>query len=493
MGELVIPTSGGLVRGEARGDVRVWKGIPYAAPPVGPLRFRPPAPAVPWAGERDATRYGRVAAQSRDPRVAMLSGIPATFESGEDALTVNVFAPAAPGPHPVLVWIHGGAFVFGSGSTPLYDGARFARQGLVVVTLNYRLGLPGFLYLGDLAPGRDAGNYALLDQIAALAWVRDNVAAFGGDPAQVTVMGESAGAMSITHLLTMPAARGLFHRAVLESGGTQLSPPTRDDATRLARRTLAALACTVAELDDVPLDRVLRVQDQLAQELGLGAFAPYVDGVTVPVAPIEALRAGCAAHLPVLAGSNRDEWTLFHVFLGDATVDPLKPALRERLGAGLDRLLALYRAAEPGRSEQRAWVDLVGDLVFRVPMLRLAEAQLAHGAPTYVYRFDWRSPALGGQFGAAHAFELPFVWNRLDLPMSILLGDDASSAQPLATQMHDAFARFVRTGDPNGPGLPSWPRYDTATRPTLLFDRETRLASDPSGETRALWASLWPT
>ncbi|MBC7978467.1 MAG: carboxylesterase/lipase family protein [Myxococcales bacterium] len=428
-----------------------------------------------------------------------MSGVTDKVESGEDALYLNVFAPATPtgatdpGKRPVMVWIHGGAFVMGSGSTPLYHGETFARQGVMVVTLNYRLGLPGFLYLGDLASDRGEGNYALLDQIAALGWVRDNIAAFGGDPDQVTVMGESAGAIAIATLLAMPAARGLFHRAILESGGLALSPPTRADATRVARVALAYLDVTVEQLADVPIDRLLACQEKLSSELGLGAFAPYIDGVTVPRPPIDVVREGGAAGIPLLAGSNRDEWTLFQVFLGDVTIAGFKAPLRDKLGPLLDRLVEVYQRAEPGRSEQRAWVDLVGELVFRIPVIRLAEAQSQAGAPVYLYRFDFRSPVFGGRLGAAHALELPFVWDRMDLPMAtVLLGDAVAAAQPLATAMHQSWVRFIRTGDPNGGGLPDWPRYDTDSRPTLMLDRACAVAEDPAGEARAMWPAVWP-
>jgi para-nitrobenzyl esterase len=495
MADLVVETTHGKVRGELRGEVAMWKGIPYAAPPIGALRFRPPQPAVPWSGERDATKFGPVAAQSRDPRIAMMSGVTEKVASGEDCLLLNVFAPASPElsesqvrKRPVMVWIHGGAFVMGSGSTPLYNGASFAQQGIVVVTINYRLGLPGFLFLGDLAPDRDEGNCALLDQIAALRWVRDNIAAFGGDPEMVTVMGESAGAISIATLLAMPAARGLFHRAILDSGASGLSPPTRDDATRVARGVIAELGVAAGDLAEVPIDRLLAVQAQIAGEHGLGVFAPYIDGVTLPKLPIEVVRAGCAAGIPLLLGSNRDEWNLFEVFLGDATVEAFKAPLRARLGPLLDRLLDVYRERHADRSDLRAWVDLIGEVVFRIPVIRLAEAQAGHGAPVYMYRFDWTSPAFGGRLGAAHALELPFVWNRLDLPMApILLGPDLADAQPLATVVHASWALFIKTGDPNGGGLPAWPRYDAERRATLLIDRACKVVDDPAGAARAMW------
>jgi para-nitrobenzyl esterase len=520
MANLVVETTSGKVRGARRGEVISWKGIPYAAPPIGPLRFRPPQPPAPWTGERDATRFGPVAAQSRDPRIALLSGVTEKVASGEDCLLLNVFAPAsaliprgasppappaepsgAPPPtirahssiepgaaRPVMVWIHGGAFVMGSGSTPLYHGEPFAERGIVVVTVNYRLGLPGFLYLGDLAPGRDEGNCGLLDQIAALRWVRDNIAAFGGNPDMITVMGESAGAISIATLLAMPAARGLFHRAILESGASPLYPPTRDDATRLAQRVLAELGGTVDDLAGVPLERLLALQEQLGRERGLAAFAPYVDGVTVPRPPITAVREGAAAGIPLLTGSNRHEWQLFEVFLGEVTVEAFEAPLRQRFGPLVDQLLEHYRAQHRDRSLKRAWVDLVGEVSFRIPVIRLAEAQAAHGTPVYMYRFDWESPAFGGRLGAAHALELPFVWNRLDLAMAtILLGPDVSLVQPLATAMHATWVKFIETGEPNGGGLPAWPRYDAARRSTLLIDRHHRIADDPDGAARAMW------
>jgi para-nitrobenzyl esterase len=410
-----------------------------------------------------------------------------------------------------MVWIHGGAFVMGSGSTPLYHGQPFAQQGIVVVTRNYRLGLPGFLYLGDLAPGRDEGNYALLDQIAALGWVQDNIAAFGGDPGMVTVMGESAGAISIGTLLAMPEARGLFHRAILESGASALGLPTRDEATRITRSVLDELGVTADGLADVPIERLIAAQERLGREYGLAAFSPYLDGTTIKRRPIEAIRDGAAAGIPLLIGTNRDEWNLFEVFLGEVTIDPFKEPMRAWLGPTLDALLDVYRARHPDPraritgggegagttgeiprpidpSDTRAWVDLIGDAVFRIPAIRTAEAQASHGTPVYMYRFDWASPTFGGRLGAAHALELAFVWNRLDLPMApILLGKDPTVAQPLATILHATWAQFIKTGDPNGAGLPEWPRYDAERRATMLLDRTCTVADDPGGQARALW------
>ncbi len=470
---LAVETGLGTVRGLCRDGACIWKGIPYAAPPVGPLRFRPPRPPLPWTGERDATRSGAVAVQGRE---SMMSGVSDKTAMSEDCLTLNVFAPAVPADGaklPVVVWIHGGAFVMGSGSMPLYSGTSFAaRHGIVTVTLNYRLGLLGLLYLGDLG-GDPAGNACLLDQVAALAWVRDHIGAFGGDPDDVAIMGESAGGMSIANLLVMPAARGLFHRAILQSGAGSLEPPTRADATAAARATLAALDTDVAGLADVPVERLLALQGQLTKERGLAAFAPFVDGVTIPGVPIELVRAGTCAQVPLLLGTNRDEWKLFDLILPDATA-ALRGALERRLGAAFGPMLAAYASAS----------DLLGDLVFRIPMLRLADA---HHAPVHVYRFDVASPV----FGAAHALELPFVWNQLANPLAkLLLGGDTAPLQPIADQVHDTWAAYIKTGEPAGGGLPAWPRYDAARRRTLIIDKSCRVEDDPGAAQRDVWSGL---
>ena len=470
--QLVIETRQGAVRGVERDGVRVWRGIPFAAAPVGSLRFRPPQPPPRWDGERECGHAGPVSIQSSE---SIMSGMGPNTQMSEDCLRLQVFAPASDATkRAVVVWIHGGAFIMGSGSTPLYNGASFAqRHDLIVVTLNYRLGLLGFLYLGDLG-GEPAGNVGLLDQVAALRWVQDNIAAFGGDPDNVTVMGESAGAMSIAHLLVMPAARGLFARAILESGAAALEPPTRADATTSATSVLATLGCSTAELEKLPVASLLAAQTKLSAERGLAAVSPFVDGVTVPEPPIAAIRAGESMQVPLLLGSNRDEWALFDTILPETT-KVLMAQLEGRLGP----VLAPLRAAYPDQTH------LLSDLVFRIPMIRLAET---NPAPVHMYRFDVASPAFGGRLGAAHALELAFVWNQLGQQMALLLlGGDTSPFAPTALKIHDTWAAFIKTGDPNNAGLPSWPRYDTTRRATLVIDHESHVEDDPDGAVRAMW------
>ncbi len=459
---VIAQTKSGSVRGFERGDVRSWLGIPYAAPPVGALRFRPPEPAAPWSGELDATRVGPVAMQERN---SVMAGLTDKTRISEDCLTLNVSAPARGADHPVMVWIHGGAFVMGSGGVPLYDGITFAsRHDIVVVSINYRLGLFGFLLA-------DAGNVGLLDQVAALRWVKDNIAAFGGDPGNVTVMGESAGAISIAYLLAMPAARGLFHRAILQSGAGALVPPSREDAEQVAAQVLGELGTLV----DVPADKILAVQAQLLRQRGLGAIAPYVDGVNIVEGPRPAALAGTIARVPLLLGTNRDEWALFDALL-PGTAKIVEDQIRLRIGdAAIAALLAGYRVPS----------ELAGDVSFRIPALRLAEA---HPAPVHFYRCD-----VGGRMlGAAHAVEIPLVWNHLANPFAqFLLGGDTKPFESIALAIHDTWAKFIRTGDPNGGGLPEWPRYDAERRATLVIDREhSRVEADPGGAQRAAWAKL---
>jgi len=484
----------GRLRGTTDEGVLVFRGIPYAAPPVGTRRFRPPAPVAPWSGCREATEFSPVAPQNPSPLMA-----PAPQD--EDCLAVNVWTPDLDGSAPVMVWIHGGGFTSGSGSAALYRGARLARRGAVVVTLNYRLGVLGFTHLGGL--GGDAwagtGNLGLLDQVAALEWVQANIAAFGGDPDRITVFGESAGAMSIGALLGLPAAAGLFGRAILQSGA-QAHVHEPEDAEIVATELCAALGIGPGELDrlrEVPVDRLLAAQATVAARVGGGpglAFQPVVDGAVLPRHPAEAVAAGAAAGIPLVVGTTLEETRLWTAMAGE-TAELAEEHLVARLARVLadgapsaHDALAVYRRRLADRPASEVVTALGTDQVFRIPAVRLLERQAPH-APVRSYLFTHRSEAHGGLLGACHAIELPFVFDTLDARgMRQFVGDARPGTEALAAAMADAWVAFARDGDPSSPGLGPWPAYDLDRRTTMVLDVAPRLEHDPLADERRLWA-----
>lgn len=487
--EPVVDTVYGKVRGREAGGVASFKGISYAAPPFGGNRLRPPARPRAWDGVRDTLAYGATVPKPPYPR-PFDEYLPEPVIAGEDCLNLNVWTPD-PGQAglPVMVWIHGGAFVNGSGAIPQYAGDRFARDGVVCVTINYRLGGEGFLYLDDTSPNR-----GLLDQIAALEWVQENIAAFGGDPGNVTIFGESAGAMSVATLLSMPKTAGLFRRAIAQSGAGHhvLTVGTARLVTaELARR----LGVTPAweGFAGVPADRLVSAQRALSEEIALSpdpgrwgeiaasmmAFEPVVDGEILPARPIDGIAAGHGRDVDLLVGTNSDEHRLFLVPTGaadatdDATLQLVAGALR------LDAAgLALYRAAAPSAGDALAAV--LTDWFFWIPAIRLAET---HQGRSYLYEFAWKSPLLGGRLGACHALEIGFVFDTLDAEGGdVLYG--ASPPAALAATMHGAWADFARTG------RPGWDAYEPGTRATMTFDLTSEVTHDPRPRQRAAWEGI---
>lgn len=501
MGPIAITTYGQLEGSEDDGVLR-FAGVPFAQPPVGPLRFRPPRPPAAWSGVRPATAFGATSWQGPSLIDALLGGPPEP--SSEDCLYLNVFTPALDdGARPVLVWIHGGAFFQGSGSFRLYDGSELVRRGdVVVVSINYRLAELGFSYLEHLDPSyAGSANCGILDQVAALEWVRDEIAGFGGDPTNVTIFGESAGGMSVGALLATPAAAGLFRRAVAQSGAASNVIDTRH-----ARHTTTAFLAragieTVAELAELAPEKLLEARaGVIAAAMGdldrtgagdgspLGMpWQPVHDGSVIPERALDAIAAGSAAGVSLLVGSNLEEWNLF-ALLDPVVLDEaaLEARTRAVLGEGAAAAIRTYRDGRGDLAPKAAFAAIATDYVFRIPALRLAEAQSKQSDDVFLYTFAWRSTGLGGLLGAAHAIELPFVFHRVGDPALVgFLGEGAPVE--LADQVQDAWIAFARTGDPNHPGLPPWPRYDLDRRATLTFDVPCVVLDDPDQAERQVW------
>jgi para-nitrobenzyl esterase len=465
----------GLLSGvKTAAGVTVYRGIPYAAPPVGPLRWRPPQPAAPWKGVRRAAEFGPSAMQTIHP--AYLPWTEEFLASGpvsEDCLYLNVWAPGGT-KRPVLVYIHGGGFLEGSGALPLYDGERLAREGIVVVTINYRVGPLGFLAHPDLtgeSANHASGNYGLLDQIAALRWVRANIAAFGGDPSRVTVAGESAGAASVHALLASPLARGLIDRAIIQStsGVVGFGTAPLADAERAGAEWAASIgAKTLAEL---------RALD--AATLVGGRFGLVVDGWSLPEDPDTAPRAD----VPVLTGFNADENSFIPQIYGGMSAEKFREFAGQVYGDMADDVLRLYPAGTDAEAK-RSQVESARDRG-RVSMYLWAEARAKRAkSPAYTYYFDREIPwPAHPEFGAFHGAELPYVFgtlDRLDRPWT-------ATDRALSGTMLGYWARFVKAGDPNGAGAPRWPAFDAAAQTTMRLGETTGPRPVADAERLALW------
>jgi carboxylesterase 2/para-nitrobenzyl esterase len=491
----IAETDGGKLRGRCSDGVVTFKGVRYAAPPFGVNRLRPPQAVERWDGVRDARAFGPKSPQSTYPP-GVTEALSELVGGGQDCLTLNIWTPELGTARlPVMVWIPGGMFEFhATGATAFYDGSRFARDDVVCVTINYRVGAEGFLYLADAI-----ANLGLLDQIAALEWVQENIAVFGGDPGKVTIFGESAGAMSVATLLTMPRANGLFRRAIVESGNTPNVNST-GTAERIGRRLseFLGVAATREAIAATPPEAVLQAQAQLREDLlarpdpafwgevalsGL-PWAPTVDGATIPAAPIERIREGVAADIDLLIGSNTEETRLF--LLSDGTMD----RITEEALAGMARAYGLpaeglrgYRAAHPGASAGDLFSAIQTDWYWRIPAVRMADAHAKTArAGTYMYEFAWRSPQMEGRLGAAHGVEIPFVFDTLGLGTEPLLG--RYPPQSLADAMHAAWVGFANSGDCG------WPKYDAVRRSTLRFDTTPQVGTDPLAAKLALWEGM---
>lgn len=494
---VVIKTQQGEVRGNVIDGVNSFKGIPYAAPPFGANRLRPPQPVTPWSGVRDALNFGPTVPQPTVPS-SLDDLIPNPHIPGEDCLNLNIWSPALGSiGHPVMVWIHGGLFEFGTGAA--YDGSHFARDGIVCVTINYRVGAEGFLDLGE-----GNANLGLLDQIAALEWVQENIAAFGGDPGNVTIFGESAGAMSISTLLAMPRAKGLFRRAIAQSGAAHHTISTAT-ARRVGRHLAAKLGvpATRAAIAAVSVDRLLQAQAELNADLvahpdpdewgsevvaAMLLWQPVVDGDVIPAPPLDRIAAGAGAGIEVLVGTNTDEHRAMLVPSG--AIDRVTPdclaSTIATYGLPVEETLFVYRALHPGTCSGDLLAAIQTDWYWRIPAIRLADAHTQGGSATYMYEFAWQSPAFDGRFGACHGMEIAFVFDTLGKSFKPLMGPLLGTEPPqhLADKMHAAWIAFATNGDCG------WPQYDLSRRATMRFDFTSGIVNDPRSAERALWAGI---
>ncbi|MEX2032366.1 MAG: carboxylesterase family protein, partial [Dehalococcoidia bacterium] len=470
----------GLERSEFGGRAapahHAFLGIPFAAPTGGANRFRAPQPPTPWTAVRPAQAFEKSAPQGEHP----IQGFASSTPRDEDCLYLNVYTPAPDGARrPVLFWIHGGGYTHGAGSELLYDGGPLATRGdVVVVTIHYRLGALGYASFEGIIDGAVA-NCGLLDQVAALEWVRDNIEGFGGDPGNVTIFGESAGAAAVGALLAAVPARGLFQKAILESGTGRGATPAEGAAVADALLSRLDLdRSSAARVLDLRWERIVEAQGQVGMR-----FGPVCNEV-LPVSPHEAVRDGSAAHVPVLIGTNRDEVKLFNAtsrdrsITDDALPGMVKEALPKASTAEAAALVEVYRASRASKGLPVENVDVYDaistDARFRVNAMNLALSYRTYPQDAFVYLFTWESPARRGAFGACHALEMPFVFGTLWAPTQDRFAGSGLEAETLSRQMMDSWIAFARTGNPSHEGIGTWPAYEAATRPTMVLDRETR-------------------
>jgi len=487
----VAHTGLGELAGRHRRGVQLFGGIPYAAAPVGDRRFAPPAPPEPWEGVRDARRFSPAAPQL--PGEGMTDRLPVRWD--EDCLYLNVITPACDDARrPVYLWIHGGAYQHGQGAVPWYDGTSFATRGdIVVVTINYRLGALGFCDLGSHLGDAFAssGVNGTLDQVAALRWVRDHIAEFGGDPDRVTIGGESAGAFSVSNLLVSPLADGLFHQGIAQSGATHhVHDP--EAGAQVAEEFLAELGRPDAgELRDLDALTILEAQQAVIEARGYEArgiqpFYPTWGHEALPGPPIDLAADGRGAEIPLLPGTNEDEMSLW----GLATLGAA--GLRRYVGGIVDDSDPFIDAYRPRVGDDPGWLACAvsTDWVFRIPAVRHAEARHANGGTTWMYQFSWDSRAFEGRFGAAHALEIPFTFNTLDRAGVDAFIGDGEVPHGLGEVVHDAWIAFIRDGDPSTSALGHWPSYEPDRRAVMDLDEECGLVDDPAAGERLLWDGI---
>ena len=505
----VVDTANGKVRGAVVRGISVFKGLTYGASTSGPNRFMPPQKPAPWTDVRDAFEFGPISPQ-RNPKTSVATlatsiyasgkpmsifAYPAGVAEGEDCLVLDIYTPSVTDrrPRPVMVWLHGGGFSQGSASAPVYDGVNLAHRGdVVVVGINHRLNVLGYAYFAQLG-GSDfakSGNVGILDIVQALQWVRDNIDRFGGDPRNVLIFGESGGGSKVCTLLAMPCAKGLFHRAAIQSGpGIRSLEP--EAATKLADGLLVELGLDksqVHELQKLPLQDIMAAYFARSPAVGSGmrGFAPVVDGDSLPRHPFSPDAPSVSADVPILIGYNRTEAEFF--LLADAsarqmTEEDLERRAKTLFGDNSQRVIDLYRKTDAGLSPYDLFVLMQTDSGMGVNSIRIAERKAAAGrAPAYLYNFNWDTPVEG--LRSPHTLEIPFVFNNIEIAKP--LTGNGEEAFELANKISDAWVAFARSGNPNTPGLPAWPPYNDKDRGTMVIDHESAVVNDPVRDKRLL-------
>ncbi|HSG91106.1 MAG TPA: carboxylesterase/lipase family protein [Pseudomonadales bacterium] len=496
----VVATSHGPVQGLIESGISAYKGIPYAAPPTGAARFKAPRAPVDRTGILDAIAYGASCMQMYDRGIAtdlslQLATVFTTLSEmksdNEDCLFLNVWTPAPDErARPVMVWFHGGGWNYGSGAWPVYDGTNLARRGdVVVVTVNHRLNVFGYLDLSahDGDAYRDSANAGLLDMVMALEWVRDNAAAFGGDPDNVTIMGESGGGSKVSHLLATPAAKGLFHKAVIQSGPA-LTAIERDAAREVADAVVTELGLGDAPLEALRtlpaqtiLDAASTVADRVTAAGARRALAPVIDDRVLPAHPFTPAAPAQSRDVPILIGWNKDEFTIFNAgapWFGTLTKAQMMTRLTGMVGARATALAAAYEAAHPDYSPTYLFNMILGDMRMFLGSVTLAERKAAQGgAPVFMYYLTWETPVGNGVFKTPHTLDMPMMFANVD--RSLGLTGDSTEARLLEAQMSSSWIAFARTGDPSNDTVPAWPAYDGDDRATMQFDVTPRLVNAP--------------
>jgi para-nitrobenzyl esterase len=493
-----VETASGRIQGLISSGIRQFKGVPYGASTAGVNRFQRPKPPKPWTGSRECLGYAEVSPQvpydvgHEYARLIQFDLNVALGGMGEDCLHLNIWTPGTgrENKRAVIFCIHGGGFAICSGNHPMYDGTKLAQWGdVVVVTVTHRLSSLGYLNLADLDPSgpwADAGAAGMLDLVAALEWVRENIENFGGDPDRVTIVGQSGGGWKVSTLLAMPAARNLYHRAVIQSGSLVSHMP-REAAAQVSRAFIGLLGLTPATLDrilDLPWTQILAAQSAI----GAPAFAPIVDGTHIPAHPLEAQVASLSDQVPLIISTTLDDAGLFFDRFS-MTERELGDTLSAAYGAKAALLQKTYREHFPEKSPYLLHAQIITDAGFRRFAHAQAEAKAGRQA-VYTYLWEWNCPAFDGKFGAVHAMDVAAsMHNERDA----ILGSGSADAHRMCDALASALLAFAKTGDPNNSQIPHWPRFDAAQRSTLVLDRNTRMERDPHGALRSLWLDMPPS